>query len=737
MFNSLKSKFIVSFVSIELIILSLIISLNFNSLDNAAENLISEKNKIANELLVELIKTPMIVYDLATIDDAISNFANIKNVVAVIVQNNDNVRVSSKINETSIPLDFFENIDEVKNPYTLGEDYTFNTIKITIDSQDIGHVHIIYSIDETLQTIQHNKNIIYILALISLLVGLIIAYIVGNNIGKSLQELTSIAKNVAEEKRVLIPYSETSQDEINKLYLEMHKMQENITERTSKLNSSNNNLQQFVNALNNSAIVSKTDVDGNITNVNRKFCEITGFSEEELIGQTHRVIKDPELENDFFKNIWDTISSKQIYHGTFRNIKKNGEPFWVDATISPLLNRKGEIQEYIAIRFEVTEIVNAKNRAEEAKKIKEQFLSNMSHEIRTPLTAILGFANILKDTIVDEESLKYINVIDSSSHSLLHIINDILDISKIENNKLLIDKHEFNPLLEFNKVVDIFEMQANQKNIDLSLVQDSSIPECLLGDLLRIKQILFNLLSNALKFTDDGKKITLNVSYDSTSSSLGVSVTDEGIGLSKNAQNKIFSPFEQADNSTTRKYGGTGLGLSISIKLAKLMQGDISLNSVEGVGSTFSLSLPLQMCEPNNTQQTSDELEHEDLKFSGHLLIAEDNKTNQMLIKILLTDYGLNFTIANDGLEAVEKFKDDSYDLVLMDENMPNMTGTQAFEQIKIYESEKQLKHTPIVTLTANSMEGDKENFIESGMDDFLAKPINTDELERVLKKFL
>jgi PAS domain S-box-containing protein len=597
MFNSLKSKFIISFITLELIILSLLISLNFNALSTSSKKLIDEKNEISSQLLMEIIKGPMIIYDLATIDDAIKTFSALKNVIAVRIDDSMGVKISSYLKEATVEQSYFHGLIEQKfDTSKIDKKYIFKSDEIKVDTQKIGDIYILYSVDDTNKIINHNTDLSLALALASLIIGFIISYLVGSRLGKSLEELSKIANSVSNDIKVDIPYSNSKNDEMNNLFFEMHKMQEHILHRTRKLNDSNNDLQQYVNALNASAIVSKTDKDGNIISVNKRFCEVTGFSEEELLGKTHSSLRDPQMDDSFYAQMWETITNKNVYHNTFKNIKKTGEAFYVDATISPLLDNEGNIQEYIAIRFDVTELVDAKNRAEEAKKIKEQFLSNMSHEIRTPLNAIMGFIQILQKRVTDEKNAGYLKTIQTSSQSLLYIINDILDISKIESAKLVIDAQSFNPTLEFKKVLDIFSINAKEKSIDLSLHIEHSLPECLFCDLLRIKQIMFNLLSNAIKFTPEHKKVAVTITYNRDTKILNISVKDEGIGISEESQNKIFAPFEQADNSTARKFGGTGLGLSISLKLAQLMNGAIILKSEQGVGSEFTLSIPIKEC---------------------------------------------------------------------------------------------------------------------------------------------
>ena len=513
------------------------------------------------------------------------------------------------------------------------------------------------------------------------------------------------------------------------------------------------------------------------------------------------------------------------------------------------------MQQTNELRNKIEEITIARDKAIQAEIAKDEFLANMSHEIRTPLNAILGFVTILKKQIDDEKNIKYLNIIDASGQSLLTIINDILDFSKIQSGKFIISKRAVSPLEEFSNAVLLFASKAYEKNIIYSVYIDPNMPSKIMMDETRVKQILSNILSNAIKFTPNDGEIKVKIVTED--SNLIISVQDTGIGISKENQKKVFSAFEQADGSTTRKYGGTGLGLSISSKLANLMNGKLFLNSEEGKGSTFILNLPVDIIdnEPSklidkqnisrytfailnnskdlNTQaklikkylqdfgvteiieiQNYDEylydvlfftpddeynenivssqkpsiamlrtsaiklanLEHlvalyapfipqaiveaineiglkdikpsletdttdlqdeEEIHYDAKVLVAEDNKTNQMLISLILEDYSIEFDIANDGIEAVDMFKKSKYDLVLMDENMPNLNGIGAMQQIKAYESENSLIFTPIIALTASVLDTDKEKFINAGMDGFVGKPIDTDELEAVFNKYL
>jgi len=362
---------------------------------------------------------------------------------------------------------------------------------------------------------------------------------------------------------------------------------------------------------------------------------------------------------------------------------------------------------------------------------KSEFLANMSHEIRTPLNAITGFIELLQKRTEDKQSKEYLDVIHSSSDNLLQIIEDILDFSKIESGKLLLDNIDFYTIDEINFALKLFKARCDKKNIDLYLSITGELPKCINADPLRIKQVVSNLISNAIKFTQEGKKIELKVFYKDEH--LHICVKDEGKGIAKDKLEHIFESFNQEDNSTTRKYGGTGLGLAISKELVALMGGELSVRSIEGQGSEFSFFIPVKVIEKIEDENASQEKVQ---SFKGKdILLVEDNKSNQLLMRIILEERDFKVSIANDGKEGVEYFKKQRYDLVLMDENMPLMNGIEATALILQYEQDNALKHTPIVALTANAVKGDKEKFLAAGMDEYLSKPLNIDEFNTILSK--
>jgi PAS domain S-box-containing protein len=589
-------------------------------------------------------------------------------------------------------------------------------------------------------------------------------------------------------------------------------------------------LQEFKKALDESAIVSKTDTRGVITYVNQKFCSISGYERNELIGKMHSIVRHPDTPRATFEELWRVISNGGVFKGNIKNRKKNGEAYYVDTAIVPILNTKGVIAEFLAIRYEVTDLIVARELAVSAERIKSEFLANMSHEVRTPLNAIVGFISVMKKEKSLDKIKTYLDIIESSSRDLMRIVNDVLDFSKMKNGKLPLEVSEFAPVNEFSSQLRLFSEEAFKKKIEFLTFVDPNMPEKMYGDITRIKQVLSNLLSNAVKFTDCQGRVKVSVFYDTAKARLHYSVNDNGIGMDNDAVKRIFRPFEQEDLSTTRKYGGTGLGLAISNELVSHMGGEIDVISKKSVGSTFTVSLPVEhktsiseyassknvsmlyitnmqddmspackllqkylyafgyledrksdealraslssdkqgvclkikrstesfvqktfvfpllpddvrriLSEMLETQhdEKSDRTDSQKLMLRGKVLVAEDNKMNQVLISILLKTYGLEYDIVSDGVEAVQKYTEDGYDLLLFDENMPNMNGLEALKRIRDYENSNAIPKTPAISITANVMAGDKEFFLSSGMDGFVGKPIITSELECALKRFL
>jgi len=388
-----------------------------------------------------------------------------------------------------------------------------------------------------------------------------------------------------------------------------------------------------------------------------------------------------------------------------------------------------------------------------ANQAKSEFLANMSHEIRTPLNGIIGMTELTLNTYLDDEQNEYVEMIKSSADSLLHIIEDILDFSKIEAGEMAIELIEFNLRETVKSTVDQLSIQAHRKKLKMILHIDPDVPEVLIGDPLRLNQILINLLGNAVKFTSEGE-ISVYIECEKLlekKTELLLTVKDTGIGIPENKLNVIFASFSQSDMSTTRKFGGTGLGLTISKQLAELMSGTIWVESVEGKGSSFHVRMPFGYNKDNPVVSGLYHNEFTDLtpveeESNGHLdniqtkglriLLAEDNEINQKVVRRLLEKQGFIVDSVNDGKEAIFKMKDEEYCLILMDVQMPVMNGLIATKIIRRFERNSSI-HIPIIAMTAYVMKKDKEKCFNAGMDDYLPKPIGASRLLKVIGRCL
>jgi len=383
-------------------------------------------------------------------------------------------------------------------------------------------------------------------------------------------------------------------------------------------------------------------------------------------------------------------------------------------------------------------LAKALESAKSADKAKSLFLANMSHEIRTPLNGIIGMAHLMKDDIVHEKNKNKLAVIQFSAETLVSLVNDILDFSKIEAGKLELDLDHFNLYEVIHNISSLFQLKAGEKNLTFICNIDPSVPPYIFSDQTRIKQILINLINNAIKFTDKGS-VRLNVKMlppQSDKMLLRFDVIDSGIGINEENQSKIFSSFTQSDASFTRKFGGTGLGLAISKHLVELMGGEIGVISNLGHGSNFWFTI-----EVLPGKEKVDSIRHfdknKDLITGLHILLAEDNKVNVMVAQQIIEKAGHLVMVANNGNEAVRLYKNNTFNLVLMDIMMPEMDGLEATRRIREWEQEKGRTPIPIIALTANVIKKDQEKYLAAGMSDFLSKPIHPDVLVEKIQLLL
>lgn len=497
-------------------------------------------------------------------------------------------------------------------------------------------------------------------------------------------------------------------------------------------------LTTAIEASNSSIVI--TDTKGNIEYVNPYFTKLTGYSLEEAIGQNPRILKSVEIKSEEYQELWETISRGENWKGEFHNIKKSGESYWESAVIAPVKDNSGKIISYIAVKQDITDeikahkdLIDAKEKAEESDRLKSAFLANMSHEIRTPMNAILGFSQLLNTPgLPADDKQSYLNIINNTGNQLLIIIDDIINISRIEAGIIDLNEMEFN----LNSVVkDTFEtlkVSAQLKEVDLSysvdLKDDKSI---IYTDKGKLSQILINLINNALKFTKAGGYVKFG--YRVKSNKILFFVKDSGIGIAQKDQAIIFERFRQIEHKG-KVYGGTGIGLSIVKAFINKMGGKIWLESKIGDGTNFYFELPYQNLYVEDIEVVDIDYHQFYEKLKGKtILIAEDEELNYLLMFEFFKEANVNIMRAENGKDAVDMFKKNSdISLVMMDLKMPVMSGFEATALIKKINPE-----IPIIAQTAYAMSTDRAKALDAGCDDYIAKPIIFEEFIKLISKYL
>ncbi len=435
------------------------------------------------------------------------------------------------------------------------------------------------------------------------------------------------------------------------------------------------------------------------------------------------------------------------YKNFFRLRHKDGRYRWFMSRGIAVRNEQGQAIRFVGAITDMTEqkemeeeLREAKRRAESANTAKTEFLANVSHEMRTPMNVIIGLSGILSRTGLNEKQKQFVATLQSSADSLLTIINDMLDIAKIEDNMMELESLPFSVGSLMDRVISMMSVRANEKGLDLTLDYAGQAPEWYIGDPTKLQQIVLNLVGNAIKFTQKGG-ISITVSshaHERTGfKNVSIAVSDTGIGIAEDKIAHVFEKFTQGDSTITRKYGGSGLGLSIVRALVDRMGGHIDVKSVVGKGSTFTVTLPLPVAEAEAEEIRKDQGILGNPASKGMILLVDDYSPNVMIVSTLLSDYGYDHDVAVNGIEAVEKFAQGKYDAVIMDVQMQGMDGYEATRRIRTMEKERGKAHLPIIAMTAHALPGDREKCLNAGMDDYISKPFRAEDLKSRLEAFL
>jgi PAS domain S-box-containing protein len=488
--------------------------------------------------------------------------------------------------------------------------------------------------------------------------------------------------------------------------------------------------------------VFRSDVHSHITYANAKLAEIFAMTEQEMLGDGWLQRIHPD-DRGALPNPVDETGAKNSWEHECRLLLPDGTVRWINGRLAVLRDQGGQVVAKIGTVDDITQrrqtlhdLRSAKDAAEVANAAKDVFLANISHELRTPLNGILGMNNLLLESGLTSEQLEMAELVQASAHGLMTVVNDILDLRSLESGRLSFEPMAFNLRSTIKEVVALFEWDARQKGIKLVTCYPAQLPESYLGDESRIKQILTSYMSNALKFTAVGE---INVTAQSEATEIGtgllLAVSDSGSGIALEAQSRLFLPFSQIDDSSTRRSGGAGLGLAISKRLAEFMGGSVGVTSALGEGSTFWVRLPLERQSP--LLATARLPESVPVKGSGRVLLVEDNPINQRVATGVLHKLGWEADIAENGLKACKLFQQNEYVAVLMDCQMPEMDGYAATRQIRQWESLEGRQSVPIIALTAHAMPGDRERCLQAGMDDYLAKPCGLEQLRNALNRWV
>ncbi len=478
--------------------------------------------------------------------------------------------------------------------------------------------------------------------------------------------------------------------------------------------------------------VAEFELDGVISEVNENFLRLTGYERHELIGRHHSVLVDPEYRKSLeYVTFWNGLRRGEFKTAEFKRVKKSGEPFWLHATYSLVLDLSGRPYRIIKIASDISDRKELEHKARASQEAKELFLGSISHELRTPLNGVSAMAALLGESNLDARQREMVSLIQGAGETLDRLVSDILDLGRMNAGAMSLDVQPMDLDREMGVVAALVRDQAQKKGLDFQVSCELGGRRHRLGDATRVRQIVLNLLSNAIKFTPSGS-VSLRVAASAWDDGVEFCVIDTGVGFDQACSDKIFEPFEQADVTISRRFGGSGLGLSIARRLAHLMGGSLTAASKPGQGSVFTFHAVFPECEPIVLEEAVEHIEAGSLAGLS-VLVVEDNIANQRVASLILDSWGCEVILAGDGREGVEALASRRFDAVLMDMQMPGMDGLTATRLMRKVEERHGWGRTPIIMLSANASEARVAQALAAGCDRHVEKPLTLSSLYAAL----
>ncbi len=525
---------------------------------------------------------------------------------------------------------------------------------------------------------------------------------------------------------------------------EIQAYKENIKKISLECENDRNLLKEYQKAINSGVAVSKNDLEGRITFVNRNFLELTGYKEEEVIGKLHTIIKHDDVPLSIYQDLWDTVQSKGIWKGILKNRTKDGKIFYTETTVIPILDKNQNILEYLSIRQNITNLIKAQNIVKRVINSKYQFLEDMGYEINVILENILLYGEqLLNSSSLTLEDRQQIEFIIKNNKKIFNLIKDIATYAKINRSKVEFKEEEIDITALLNEIISEKEELSKQKDITIKREFANDIPPLIKIDREKLKDVLINIIDNAIKFSKANSEIEVvaKVTYEFVGGCrLYFGVKDYGIGIEEKNIEKIFEPFIQIEAPIIENYKGTGLGLALSQAILKEMNSQLEVESEYQKGSNFFFEINVEIAGGDSERVIEEEVVTEfpeDSNYKPKILVVDDNQVNRRLMEILIKKRGLYLELATDGKEAFEKATNQKFDMILMDINMPVMGGIEAMQKIKAYEKENNREATTIISLSANVSKSDTDKYLNAGFDDCLTKPLRETALDEKLNKYI